>query len=386
MHMFENKIDAHCDFEFYSHDQRQIDYSIIIPDTEIKRLVVYIAGFGADAGSYRNNFQKYICDGHSMACLVVDYHCFFSRISNGASLSIDPNTMKLLRTITGCINNESVDTVLLKAGNMKASSKTPLKVAGLLYPKKNEYQNFGILPALDNLYAINDVFKKYPNIPKKIYAIGSSYGGYIANLISKIAPCTLNAVFDNSSWATPNMKYILGYELGTPEFSIVHSPNVILEVNVLSPWSHLPFMPNSFSKNCQLMRSFPDNHLDVMAQVGKHKTIYRFVHSEKDYISDTKQKISLFNRLKSKGFNVHMEIYSKKDVDGQYIKSMSHGMGLSMRKFFSKCINQWGDDIQDDQIIDFDSEHSFQFECETQKYAIVYSGNSQPICCLSNKS
>ena len=61
-------------------------------------------------------------------------------------------------------------------------------------------------------------------------------------------------------------------------------------------------------------------------------------------------------------------------------------MGLSMRKFFSNYYNKTKDDIKDDQCIDFDFEHSFQFECETQKYTIAYSGNSQPVCCLSDQS
>ncbi len=386
MQVFNNTIDAHCDFEFHLNNQRQIDYSIIIPNKRIKGLVVYIAGFGADVGSYRENFQKHIANDYSMACLVVDYHCFFSRPSNGASLSIEPNIMKLLRSITGCINKESVDEVLLKLGQIKANPQVPLKIPGTIYPGKNEYQNFGILPALDNIYAINDVFKKYPNIPKKIYAIGSSYGGYIANLISKFAPCTLNAVFDNSSWATPNFNYIIGHKLGFTEFSMVHSPNIILELNVLSPWSHLPFMPNAFGNNRISIRSFPDNHIDLMSKVGKLKTIYRFVHAKNDSIANTDQKIALAERMKSNGFNVAMKTYSKEDVDGGYIKNINHGMGLSMRKFFSKYYNETKEDINDGQCIDFNFEHSFQFECETQKYTITYSGESQPICILSDLS
>lgn len=379
-------IETHNDFEFNSNSQRRVDYSIDIPDGKIKGLVLYIAGFGEDAGHYRKNFQKHISNDYSMACLVVDYHCFFSRPSNGASLSIEPNVMKLLRSITGCINNESVDTVLLELGKMKANPNLPLKIPGTIYPDKKEYQNFGILPALDNIYAINDVFKKFPHIPKKNYAIGSSYGGYVANIVSKFAPCTLNAVFDNSSWATPNFNYIIGHELGFTEFSMVHSPNIILELNVLSPWSHLPFMPNAFNNDRILIRSFPENHINIMSKAGKQKTIYRFVHAENDFIANTKQKFALAENMKNAGFNVQIKIYSQADVDGEYIKNTDHGMGLSMRKFFSEYYNKTRDDIKIDQCIDFDFEHTLQFACETQNYTIAYSGNSQPICSLSDQN
>lgn len=386
MQIFNNTIDAHCDFEFHSNDKRKIDYSISIPNNKIKGLVIYIAGFGADAGSYRENFQKHISNNYSMACLAVDYHCFFSRPSNGASLSIEPNIMKLIRSITGCINKESVDEVLFKLGKMKSNPQVPLKIPGTIYPGKNEYQNFGILPALDNIYSINDVFIKYPDIPKKIYAVGSSYGGYIANLISKFAPCTLNAVFDNSSWAAPKFNYVVGHELGFAEFSMVHSPNIILELNVLSPWSHLPFMPNAFGNSRISIRSFSENHIDLMSKIGKQKTIYRFVHAENDSIANTDQKIALAERMKDKGLNVQMKIYSKEDVDGKYIKNTNHGMGLSMQRFFSNYYNKTKKDIRVDQCIDFDFEHSFHFDCETQKYTITYNGTSQPVCSLSHQS
>ncbi len=378
-------IDAHHDFEFNINSRRSIDYSIYLPEGELQGLVVYIAGFGADAGAYQQNFLKHISDNYSMASLFVDYHCFFARPSNGANLSIDPHIMNLLRSITGCIHNESVDTVLIKLNEMRTGSKIPIQIPGTLYPKKNEYQNFGILPALDIIYAINDVFQKFSNIPKKIYAIGSSYGGYIANIVSKLAPCTLNAVFDNSSWASPNINYIVGRDLGSTEFTITHLPNLIIRFNVLSPWSHLTFMPNAFNNDRLTIRSFSKEHIGIMAEAGNRKTFYRFVHFENDGIADTKQKNSLAQNMSNKGFNVQIRIYSPKDIDGKYIKSADHGMGLSMKKFFSIYYNEIKDAINFDQRIDFDFKHSIQFPCESQNYIITYSGDSQPVCKLTNQ-
>ncbi len=239
MAFFQHTIEAHSDFELSSDIKRTIDYSIATPDDgKILGLVVYIAGFGDDAGSYRKNFQEHICKDYQMACLSVDYHSIFSRPNNGATIKIEMATLKLLRSITGLTHHENIDDLLLRAAEMKADPTTPLIVPGTLYPGKNEYQNFGLLPAIDHIFAINDLFIRHPQIPKTIYAIGSSYGGYIANLISKLAPCTLNAVFDNSSWATPNMNYIKGQELGLTEFIGNLSPNVTLELTHLFEFSH----------------------------------------------------------------------------------------------------------------------------------------------------
>jgi hypothetical protein len=79
MVLIKQTIDAHQDFEFNVNINRKIDYFIDKPVQNIKGLVVYIAGFGADAGEYRKKFSKHIVDKYSMACLTVDYHCFFSR-------------------------------------------------------------------------------------------------------------------------------------------------------------------------------------------------------------------------------------------------------------------------------------------------------------------
>lgn len=294
-------ITAHHDFELNSTIPREINYSICFPEGDIDGLVLYIAGFGADAGSYRENFQQHISDMYSMACLTVDYHCFHARPNTGGDVYIEPHVLNLLRSITGCVNNETIDDVLLTAEKMRANKQILLKVPGIIIPEKNGYQNFGLLPAVDNIYALNDVFLKYSKIPKKIFSVGSSYGGYIANLISKIAPSTLNAVFDNSSWAVPNLEYVVGHETGNSELSAVYSQGTHFELNVLSPWSHFTCMPNCFDKNKCMMRSFPENHIEIMSKAGKNKTIYRFIHAENDLIANTKQKTDMANTLEKKG-------------------------------------------------------------------------------------
>jgi len=382
MEIVKHTVRAHHDFELHHDLQREVDYWLYIPRRDIKGLVLYIAGFGEDTGAYRKKFQKYICSSHSMACLSVDYHCFFSRPNNGGSISIEPHIMTLLRTITGCTNNEAVITVLETLDKMKIS-QSPIAIPALICPQKQEYQNFGILPALDHIFTLNDVFNRYPNIPKTIYAIGSSYGGYIANIISKLAPSTLNAVFDNSSWAAPNMRYITGYELGYPEYVLKHSPNIVLQCNVTSPWSSSPFMPNGFNNDRQLIRSFPESHLDTMAQSGGNKTIYRFVHARSDGIANTEDKIALADRMSARGFDVKMQIYSEKDIDGRYVKTMAHGMNLSMQTFFSRCLDQTQSKVRNDQIIDTDFEHDIRYTCETKTYRISYNGKTNPMCSVS---
>jgi hypothetical protein len=383
MVLLKKTIKAHQDFEFNANLKREIDYFITIPENNVKGLVVYIAGFGADAGEYRKKFSSYIADKFSMACLTVDYHCFFSRPASGGKINIEPGVLKLLQTLTGCTNNESIDTILAKVSQMNPGRKEPVVIPGLIYPDKNEYQNFGILPALDHIYSINDVLINYPQIPKKIYAIGSSYGGYIANLISKLAPRTLNAVFDNSSWAKPNLNYITGRESGSAEFVLQYSPNILISLNVLSPWSQYLFMPNGFNHDRFIMRAFPRHHLRIMKEIGNLKTVYKFIHAENDLIANTGDKKLLVEDMKREGFDVDFKVYSQKDdIDGEYIKNLSHGMGVSMRRFFDVCYDGIEKNINEETIVDYDFKHRFEFLCQSQKYIVDYEGSKQPRCCL----
>lgn len=386
MSLIKETIPAHNDFEFNSNLKREIAYYIDLPLKKIKGLVVYIAGFGEDAGEYRKKFSSYIVDKFSMACLTVDYHCFFSRPSNGGKINIEPGVLKLLQTLTGCTNNESIDTILAKVSEMNTGRKEPVVIPGLIYPDKNEYQNFGILPALDHIYAINDVLTKYPNIPRKIYAIGSSYGGYIANLISKFAPCTLNAVFDNSSWAKPNLNYVIGRDKGIAEFMLYHSPQIQISLNVLSPWSQYLFMPNGFDHDRFIVRSFPRQHLKTMKEIGGLKTIYKCIHAENDFIANTGDKNLLVQDMKAEGFNVDFKVYTQKDIDGTYIKNLNHGMGVSMRRFFEICYHEIKKDVKEESHVDYDFKHCFEFICKSQKYIVNYEDNTQPRCFIESIS
>ena len=380
---YRHRIKGHHDFEFSSVRDRTLEYTITIPDGNVKGLVVLINGFGKDTGPYSEKFQQHISNDYSLACLVVEYHCLFCRAIAGKTelnVTINPSVEKLLRGFTGCTNGgESITDIIAAANRIKANKDIPLEVPGIIKPEKGEYQNFGLLPALDIICSLQDVFEKYPIIPKIVFAIGSSYGGYLANLVSKLAPSTINSVFDNSGWVKPSLKYIVGADTGEEE---AHMPfnGAVLNLNVLSPWSANPFMPNSFGIDRQLIRSFPDLHLNIMQASGKLKTIYYFVHAQNDLISNTDEKVELVERMCKMGFKTFLSVFKEKDVDGRYIKNMAHGMGLSLRQFFSNCYEKVRPLIRNDQKTDFDFDHVLKFPCDTLEYTIRYEQKKMPVC------
>ena len=199
---------------------------------EAKALLVIIPGLGADSDSgYRAHLMRTMVENYDVACISVDYHCIGNRPQLGAKFGLDDIDRAILIRelakigITLPIDLKIVDNydktcVLLKSLNeeitiRKESRVLPddfsLDISMTMLPTKNEYQNFGIMQALDVLNAVLYT-KKYINSAKfehlPVIMVGSSHGGYLAHMCAKIAPWLVDAVIDNSSYAIFFWKFI----------------------------------------------------------------------------------------------------------------------------------------------------------------------------------
>jgi len=142
-------------------------------------------------------------------------------------------------------------------------------------------------------------------------------------------------VFDNSSWANPNLSYVVGRELNRPEFILNATENIAIQLFVKSPWTLTRGLPNSFFDDRFLIRSFAEDQIRQMAEQGGTTTCYLFYHSKYDQIAPTNEKIDMANSMLKHNFrNLQMEVAEDSDVDGTFIKSLHHGMGMSMITFF----------------------------------------------------
>ncbi|MBE0470921.1 MAG: DUF2920 family protein, partial [Methyloprofundus sp.] len=300
-------------------------------------LVVYIPGFGGDLGTYSKVFCEKVSQSHKLAALTLNYFCIGSRPATGARFEIDKAEKPKIRQVfqelggSGEASLEKINDLLMNTNNF-------LRLKGTLEPTKSEYQNFGVLAALDIINAIKDAVKRFDLKIDNVILVGSSYGGYLANLVTKIYPGLVRAVFDNSSWAHPNLSYIIGRELGTAEFSYQILPKIILDLNVKTPWTHQLGLPNTFSTDRKEIRSFTRSQLEQMYVQGGQDTFYVFYHAESDQIADTKEKVEMVNQMVMLGFkNIMMKVMDHSDVDGVLVKNLNHGMGMSMVKFFESC-------------------------------------------------
>lgn len=322
------------DIELYPNEQNHREASYIIYGADKnKGLVVYIPGFGADLSDYRNKFCKKINEKYGLASMTVDYFCIGARISTGAKIYFEDDDIE---TIKKTIPNFTVENYLQHFEKYTKNSTDLTTFNAGLMPPNNEYQNFGILAALDIANAIKDAVEKFNLDTNNITLVGSSYGGYLANLVTKIIPGEIKLVLDNSSWANPNYDYIAGREINSPEFIYLIGNNLKLTLFTKSPWTLKPNLKNSFEK-CRLeIRSFDNNQIEQMAAQGAITTSYVIYHSSKDHvIAPIEDKKRMVKELEANGFNsIKFKIFYHRDIITNKIRSLDHGMGLSMLNFF----------------------------------------------------
>jgi len=335
------------DFELgLEHCSRETDYFIVHPEQAAKGLVVYVPGFGEDAGEYRHVFCQKVAEKFGLAAMSVDYHCFYSRSQADEAIVYEPEDIALIEKIFMRyelpFSGNSVEEGVAHLNTHLAKKKQSVEITATLKPGKDEYQNGGVLQALDIINAVIHALDHYQIPEENVILVGSSYGGYIANLATKFAPKTFRAVFDNSSWATPHFGYIVGREHGFSELSRCRHTHIQTNFYLRTAWTLKKGLPNTFDGKRFHVRSFSKEQVDYFADY-QPETYYFFIHAQNDTIASTEDKIQMAKELMRHNINVHMEVIEPADVDGQYVKTIKHGMNLSMLTFFDKTYADLGD-------------------------------------------
>jgi len=341
-------------------------YSCYDDAKDAKALLVIIPGLGEDSDlGYRANLIRTMAETYDVACISVDYHCIGNRPQLGAKFGLDDiDRSILIRELAKIgitlpidlkiVNNYDKTCVLLKSLSeeitmQKESGVLPcdfsLDISMTMMPIKNEYQNFGLMQALDVLNALLYT-KKYINNGKFEYLpvimVGSSHGGYLAHMCAKIAPWLVDAVIDNSSYAIFLWRLIgFGKEIDFTRFAGCGTRVLYKNLNLYfcdkTYWTLNKSSPYYFSDAREEIRNILNlDHLNV--QSSYKKPIYVSYHCIFDKeIAPAKDKIELYEALKKLKFNatLHM-IKDESEVDGKFIKSLTHGMGMSYKLLLQK--------------------------------------------------
>ncbi len=351
------EIDSCDDVELNIKRTSKLEYRISYDDEkEMKAIVFIIGGYGANANIYfLDSYRNYIAKNFDVVAVHVFYHCFCQRrsdvekysaftiftkddVSNLSQvlLEIGVNINVNLENAQQCYEllNQNITTLKLQG---KLVQNYQAKFTSTFIPPNGDYQNYGIMAALDHINALKDLVKRFPKFADlpKIYG-GGSYGGYLSLLIAKIAPWYVDGVIDNSGSALPSPMFILERESGQCDYFEEYPHNKI-GFFIRTYWNADVSSKYFFHTENYLIRIIPNlAHLTIQANVNKNIVLVSY-HSLKDPFNTAKDKQTLFLAYKELGYDATLHlIKDESEIDGRFIKDLNHGMRISDKALFRK--------------------------------------------------
>ncbi|HEF9813806.1 TPA: DUF2920 family protein [Campylobacter coli] len=351
------EIDSCDDVELNIKRTSKLEYRISYDDEkEIKAIVFIIGGYGANANIYfLDSYRNYIAKNFDVVTINVFYHCFCQRrsdvekysaftmftkddVSNlsQALLEIGVNINVNLENAQQCYELLNQNITTLKS-QRKLAQNYQAKFTSTFIPPNGDYQNYGIMAALDHINALKDLVKRFPEFADlpKIYG-GGSYGGYLSLLIAKIAPWYVDGVIDNSGSALPSPMFILERESGQYDYFEEYPHNKI-GFFIKTYWNADVSSKYFFHTENYLIRIIPNlAHLTIQANINKNIILVSY-HSLKDPFNTAKDKQTLFLAYKELGYDATLHlIKDESEIDGRFIKDLNHGMRISDKALFRK--------------------------------------------------
>ncbi|MEM7626664.1 MAG: DUF2920 family protein [Planctomycetota bacterium] len=338
-----------------------VRYDLAWPDSEHASpappgLVLLIPGFGQDNDDgYLRAFREWIAARFGLAAMTVRYHGIHNRPNQGAAPQFTtedagrlyhaceahgiawpppdqaPNLNQLIQQLHHATSTKAVEA---QRRGAPAPSMTTL-TCGLLSP--DGPVNLGLPQALDHLAALCHLQQHRPIDTANVVALGSSHGGYLAQLCAKLAPNTFRAVLDNSGYAQLPERYVDGRPSLTPDCFDAWSPVFRFAYFVTSGWSLDAAAPNHYHADARALRDLAfAPHREAVRAATDRPAAVRCVHAPDDEIAPTTDKQRYVETLRRDGVDATIQVMAEPDVDGRYVKTLDHGLGLSLRTFFEK--------------------------------------------------
>ncbi|ECX9709101.1 DUF2920 family protein [Campylobacter jejuni] len=377
------EIDSCDDVELGIKRTSKLEYRISYDDEkDIKAIVFIVGGFGANANiSFLDFDREYIAKNFDVVVVHVFYHCFCARqsIDQKYNPKLIPNQDDLER-VNGILKNINLGHLSVNKDNFEQiiplieQKVNKMKQAGLVdesqkielscdfIPPNGDYQNYGIMAAIDHINVLKDLVKRFPKFADlpKIYG-GGSYGGYLSLLIAKIAPWYVDGVIDNSGSALPPLIYILGREMEGGCDYVFNDPNTLIECFLKTHWTRKENSPYFFNNENYFIRTLLNkDHLILQSQKNKN-IIYVSYHSDKDPLTPANFKQQTMQILKILGYDVSLNLIDENKIDGKFIKNLDHGCGIPDKALFRKELPLMLEKLQKRKS--FMQENSISYPC-----------------------
>ncbi|EJR8528750.1 DUF2920 family protein [Campylobacter coli] len=353
------EIDSCDDVELNIKRTSKLEYRLSYDDEkDLKAIVFIIGGYGANANIYfLDSYRNYIAKNFDVVAVHVFYHCFCQRRSD--VLKYDASAKFLeedLENFSKVLNDFNIDSRNLNSNNAleyyhhldhyittlksqgKLAQNYQAKFTSTFIPPNGDYQNYGVMAAIDHINALKDLVKRFPKFADlpKIYGGGGSYGGYLSLLIAKIAPWYVDGVIDNSGSALPPLNYILGREMESGCDYVLNSSHILIQCFLKTHWTRKENSPYFFNNENYFIRTLLNkDHLILQSQKNKN-IIYVSYHSKEDPLTPANFKEQTMQILKILGYDVSLNLIDENKIDGKFIKNLDHGCGIPDKALFRK--------------------------------------------------
>ncbi|HEF3296747.1 TPA: DUF2920 family protein [Campylobacter jejuni] len=382
------EIDSCDDVELGIKRTSKLEYRISYDDEkDLKAIVFVIGGYGANANIYfLDSYRNYIAKNFDVVAVHVFYHCFCQRRSDVEKYStladFTKDDLKLIEKVLRKYNipcDQLANNTVVSHCEYLSEIMTELKMLNRLpydfeerlsatfIPSRGEYQNFGIMAAIDHINALKDLVKRFPKFADlpKIYG-GGSYGGYLSLLIAKIAPWHVDGVIDNSGVCLPFLAHILGRDMNQGEF-VFEGDNNRIYCFVQKYWTRNINSSYYFGDENYLIRAvLNSNHLKIQASMNNN-TIFISYHSMQDMGAPVQNKIELYKCYQELGYDATLYLVKdENDIDGRFIKSLEHGLRMTDKALFRKELPLMLEKLQGRK---FDmSKNSITYPCKDKQF------------------
>lgn len=378
------QVDGHDDFEIGLPRTAPIQYWCTIPDqSPCRGLIFMVAGFGGDAdNAYARMVRRSIAEISGVVCVTLRYHCLRARPPKDWMTVAQPaNEMptvilddlvrvdlaQKIQLLSGSANPPSGTDAQLVATAMKLLTESRVNVVGTVQPPFGEYQNFGVLQALDHLTVLGDIINR-GDIQfdlNNICCIGSSHGGYLSHLIHKFAPNTIRFVLDNSGYTEAPYDY-LGF--GTEYRTNVNNFN--FSYRVKSHWNLDRSSKNFYSLDRYMIRDLNHPwHVATVSRASDRKCGFVIFNAKSDVVSPPKAKEIQAELLRENGHAVSLHLIGKDQIDGKIFRADTHALNASNIILFQEF-------FQEGPIapttIDFHRKTMLNFDCYRQRYVVEH--------------
>ncbi|EDO8324531.1 DUF2920 family protein [Campylobacter jejuni] len=382
------EIDSCDDVELGIKRTSKLEYRISYDDEkDLKAIVFIIGGYGANANIYfLDSYRNYIAKNFDVVTINVFYHCFCQRRSD--VLKYDASAKFLeedLENFSKVLNDFNIDSRNLNSNNAleyyhhldhyittlksqgKLAQNYQAKFTSTFIPPNGDYQNYGVMAAIDHINALKDLVKRFPEFADlpKIYG-GGSYGGYLSLLIAKIAPWYVDGVIDNSGSAVPPLNYIIGRELefkskDTNGDMYMQGDHFFVSCFLKTHWTRKENSPYFFNNENYFIRTLLNkDHLILQSQKNKN-IIYVSYHSKEDPLTPANFKELTMQILKILGYDVSLNLIDENKIDGKFIKNLDHGCGIPDKALFRKELPLMLEKLQGRKS--FMQENSISYPC-----------------------